>query len=155
MNKIGAYEPGCDKVARFPSRKLLITPPRVRWGDEAKARLQELVRLEPGWDGYGALPVTLENAFFALEILNFTCGPGVSAPSIVPGPGGDLQLEWHTRACDIEVHIQAPYEVCAWRRLTDGDPIGEEVSLTNDFFKLSQWLNTLTEQSNAAISTAA
>jgi hypothetical protein len=129
--------------------------PRHAWRDEVLLRLNELVRLPRGWDGYSAEPVSFANAQFALRLLETILPPNVPTPQIVPGTSGDLQIEWHTRTGDMELHVQAPNHVHAWRALADGDADGEELHLTTDFSELVVWLKAVTEASRATKSAAA
>lgn len=76
-------------------------------------------------------------------------------PQIVPGPNGDLQVEWHTDSADIEVHVRAPYDVQAWRLAPSTGEEGEEARLAADFKIVAGWLAELLEASVAARSAAA
>ena len=93
------------------SARLMVFEPCHGWREAVMNRLEELVRLEFGWDGYRGVPVTLENATFALRMLEAVCGPNAEAPQIVPGASGDLQIEWHSLKGDNRAHQQntAPF----------------------------------------------
>jgi hypothetical protein len=125
------------------------------WRTAVMQRLEELVRLKPGWDGYGGQPVSLANAVFALVMLEAACPAETPAPQIVPGPAGDLQIEWHTLDQDIELHVRAAYDVEAWRARAGGDADGETIELGGDFAVLAEWMKELTEGERAAGSAAA
>lgn len=125
--------------------RILIGDNGSLWSDEVTDRLEKLIRLKPGWDGYHGLPVSFVNANFALQMLNNICGLETRAPQIVPGTAGDLQIEWHTLQGDIELHVKAPNNVHAWRALAGGDPEGEELNLTVDFAAVAQWVKEITE----------
>ena len=116
-------------------------------------RINELLRLRPGWDGYEGRPVTFENASFAMAVLEACCGKNDPIPQIVPGPSGDLQLEWHLEKGDIELHILAPSILQAWHVNEQTGDDGEDVLLTNDFTAVAEWLKslaTVTMQGHAA-----
>ena len=66
---------------------------------------QELIDLEPGWDGYGAKALRPETLFLAEKLAKAIVGAGLPWPQIVPGTHGDAQLEWHTEEYEIELHI--------------------------------------------------
>ena len=121
-----------------------------RWNDEVTVRLQNLIRLASGWDGYQGRPVSFVNANFAYQMLNSICGPETPAPQIVPGSTGDLQIEWHTLRGDIELHVRGPNDVHAWRAITGSDPGGEELNLTVNFVDVAQWVKEVTEAQIAA-----
>jgi hypothetical protein len=118
-------------------RRLTVAEPDHRWRPAAVGRLEELVRLEPGWDGYQGQPVSLLNANFALRMLESICASQSIEPQIVPGSAGDLQIEWHTPSGDIELHVRAPNDVVAWRSGAD------EVYLTNNFIDVASWIEDL------------
>lgn len=117
-------------------------------------KLQALVQLPVGWDGYKAPPVTLENVYFTLQMLKAICPAEMDAPQIVPGSRGDLQVEWHAGDTVIELHVHSPNSVTAWRQ-SPAFPDGEELQLTNDFLIVLQWTTQLLGDRIAAVSAAA
>lgn len=138
---------------RNASARIVVSEPAHGWCDIVKARLNELVLLGQGWDGYRGVPVSFVNANFALRMLEAVCGADAPYPQIVPGADGDLQIEWHTRSADIEVHVIGPNQVHAWRRVR-GSAQPEELSLGNDFTTVASWINKLAEPP-IAVGTAA
>lgn len=124
------------------------------WRDPVMRRLEYLLKLPHGWDGYSATPVRLEVVHFTLQMLRSICPPDTPAPQIVPGTGGDLQVEWHAPTTTIELHVKAPNAVSAWRE-SDSVPDGEEVNLTNDFLVVLRWIQEMLEDESAAVATAA
>jgi hypothetical protein len=118
------------------------------WRDTIEAKLEKLVRLERGWDGYSAEPVAFANAVFALRMLESVCGVGCPAPQIVPGTSGDLQLEWHLERGDLELHVKGPNDVVAWR--SDSGRGEQQLNLRADFTAVAEWVSALAEESIAA-----
>lgn len=114
------------------------------WQAVAKARLQELIRLKEGWDGYAAFPVSFDNAMFAYQMLDSICRPETPSPQIVPGPSGDLQIEWHHKKGDIELWVRGPNRVHAWCSTTHDGQGDKEVDLTTDFAVVAEWLKEIT-----------
>ena len=106
----------------------------------AKHRLQELCELPNGWDGYQAKTVSYEVANFAFAMLKQIYIAGTAPPQIVPGPNGDLQLEWHTECGDVELHVSAPYKVHAWRSFVAAPENAEECELTSNFTPIARWV---------------
>jgi hypothetical protein len=133
---------------RNASARIMVNEPNHGWRNSVKARFDELVRLPEGWDGYRAVPVSFVNANFALRMLEAISGPDAPSPQIVPGADGDLQIEWHTVAADVELHIIAPNHVHAWR-LVNGRSAPEELTLGNDFTVIATWINNLAEPLSA------
>ena len=156
MNRSQSNTAFSSKVVAIPtaSAQLMVFEPCHVWREAVMKRLEELVRLELGWDGYRGVPVTLENATFALRMLEAVCGPNAAAPQIVPGSSGDLQIEWHSLNGDIELHVSGPNSVHAWRQLVGRDGDGDNLELTNNFSAVAAWVKEQTEP-NLAPATAA
>ncbi|NOU20633.1 MAG: hypothetical protein HOO93_02395 [Methyloglobulus sp.] len=127
--------------------RMTLSEPNVVWRDKVTRRLEELIRLENGWDGYQGLPVSFENAAFALRMLETISSWNTEAPQIVPGYSGDLQVEWHTLNGDLELHVERPNKVNAWYWNVNDKSIsdGEELLLKNDFSKVAEWIKVITE----------
>ena len=149
-------ETGADVVshAAFSSRR--VCEPCRAWWRTVLSRLDELCKLQTGWDGYHAPPVFFANAYFALNMLASACPLDAPEPQIVPwGPNGDLQIEWHTETTDIELHVRAPNDVDAWRAITSAPEHEEQLRLTMDFSVVAGWLAELSETPVATRSSAA
>ncbi len=131
----------------IPNARLIISEPNYDWKSNSISRLEKLIRLSLGWDGYNGQPVSLENAYFALNLLQKIYSPDVPAPQIVPGVSGDLQIEWHTHSVEIELHILAPYKVRAWILDAKSSPEGIEFDLTMDFTEVARAIKNLKERS--------
>lgn len=125
--------------------RLIVWEKVSSWTESVNDRLKVLIDLPLGWDGYQGRPISFVNASFALHMLNNICKLETRAPQIVPGPAGDLQIEWHTLQGDIELHVIGPNKVHAWYALAGGDPEGKELELTNDFIDVAQWVKEITE----------
>jgi hypothetical protein len=140
------------------SRRSVVFDPSYMWIKPTKERLNELVsELTPNWNGYGAKPVNFLNAHFAYQILEKVCLESTPPPSIVPGAWGDLQIEWHTKRIDLELHVLAPNKVHATLNLINADGSIEEeyIELENDFTKVTGWVSSLVEGELAPIASAA
>lgn len=158
MNRNQANSVFSSNVMRLPktSTRIVVFEPSRAWRDVVMQRLTELVQeLEHGWDGYEGGPVSLENAMFALRMLEAVCGPAAPPPQLVPGPSGDLQIEWHTLGGDIELHVLAPNRVQAWRQTAGSDENGQSLELTFDFGPVAGWVGELSEPNLAAAIAAA
>ena len=117
------------------------------WNEEIIGRLEELVSLENGWDGYLGQPVRFQNAVFALRVLETVCLNDTPKPQIVPGARGDLQIEWHSSSADIELHVIGPNNVHAWIADEETGPDGIEYELTTDFSLVVKIIRKLSERS--------
>jgi hypothetical protein len=141
---------GSSRTMPFRQSRQTITEVVTTWHTEVIRQLEELRRLEPGWDGYKGLPVSLENAWFALRMLEATCRVNTPSPQIVPGASGDLQMEWHTVHGDVELLVRGPNSVRAWYCVAGTETDGVEVELTNDFTTVAEWVKAVTEPAIAA-----
>jgi hypothetical protein len=68
---------------------------------ELLLHLWSLLRLERGWDSYGAREVSPRAVERALAFLSLL-PPGMR-PAVVPASQGGIQLEWHDGQADIEI----------------------------------------------------
>lgn len=75
------------------------------WLLSAKAQLDELSRLQRGWDSYNAEPITSVARKAALGLLRQLSGPLTPRPDLVPTADGSVQIEWHTHGIDLEVRV--------------------------------------------------
>jgi hypothetical protein len=146
---------GVVQALRNRDARVLITDRPSVWRAQVVDRLNYLCCLRVDWNGYGAGPVNFNTANFALRVLESACSSDTPAPSIVPGPSGDLQIEWHPETGDIELHIRAPNDVHAWCEIVGIGQGGQEVQLTIDFTEVAQWIKSLVEPTRAPIEAAA
>ncbi len=123
--------------------------PDYKWMAEVNSRLEKLKKLEAGWDGYRGKPVSSENADAAIQILKtILLLPDSPAPQIVPGVNGDLQMEWHTHAVEIEIDVLGPNNIQVWIRNEKTYPDGIEFTQDEDFTILKQQLREIMERSS-------
>lgn len=90
---------------------------RKTWLAElATQRLNELMRLQPGWDGYRARPITDEAVRAAVTIVFAVVDDISLPPQFFPLVDGGLQLEWHGGGIDIEIEVDADGTAHAFAR---------------------------------------
>ncbi|MBW9062357.1 hypothetical protein JNB71_03400 [Rhizobium herbae] len=142
---------GGATIERIPAKRVLNVS-SLPWHDRFVSRVEKLIRLPRGWNGYGAGPVSFHCANFAMSLISSACPHDVHEPQVVPGINGDLQIEWHSLEYDIEIHIRAPFDVVATRY--GPNDLCEEMALSNEFTVVAEWLNEL-ENAVAARATAA
>src|SRR6476469_8907832 len=108
--------------------------PERKWQIEVVNALTQLATLQQGWDSYNAPPLRRDAGHFALEILQSVMRPRTPVPQIVPSSSGGVQLEWHERGVDLELHVTAPYMCEMWfHDLRDPSTPPVSFELTNDF----------------------
>jgi hypothetical protein len=117
--------------------------PDRKWQIEITERICDYASRSSGWDGYAAPPVKWDAGMFALNVLNSVMQNRTPLPQVVPTPVGGLQLEWHEKNIDLEIHVTAPYEIELWFQdhLT-GDMVS--VELTSDLSPIQTAIQTLT-----------
>lgn len=74
-----------------------------RWFKPVVESLVELLRLEPNWDSYGALPINWQLANAAQELLFKIMEDDTPVPIVGPTNRGGIQIEWHERGIDLEI----------------------------------------------------
>jgi hypothetical protein len=105
-------EQSADSFARrYLSRRgrrqgrLVTQGPRPLWADLAEKQLNEMLSLEPGWDGYRAREVTAAAVEATVQILDRFMNEAVEFPDLFPLGDGGIQIEWHADGVDIEVEV--------------------------------------------------
>jgi hypothetical protein len=90
-----------------------------------------------GWDSYTGSPLRWDTGLFALKILNDIMRPKTPMPQVVPSSEGGVQLEWHVKDIDLELHVTAPYECELWFQ---DHRTGQQISadLSNDLAQLTE-----------------
>jgi hypothetical protein len=116
-----------------------------KWQIEVLKPLIRYSELRQGWDSYSGLPLRLDTGFFALLVLNAVMRPRTPIPQVVPSPVGGVQLEWHEKGIDLELHVAAPYECELW---FEDHQTGERLSteLSTDLSPLARRIDELTSR---------
>lgn len=112
--------------------------------DRSCAAVEELTRLDPGWDGYNGVPVLPVVAQHALRLLKAIGAHTKIAPDVVPLSDGGLQLEWYVGIHEIEVEI-APDCATRLHRECIGDGCLIEVPIVDplDVSKVAAYFRAL------------
>lgn len=129
----------------FTNCRVVVENSQSPWLEALRGRLDEVVSLSFGWDGYAGRSVSFTNAAFAANFLNRLFISDVPPPFVVPGADGTLQLEWHRNNFDIEIDILGANDVVANRKnLLTGEE--EEVELGSNFAIVATWLQEMKQQ---------
>lgn len=140
-----------EGIADAPRRHVFVStwtgilapvPPIETLADRSRAAIDELTKLDPGWDGYDGDPVLPQVAGHALRLLEALGAYTQIVPDVVPLSNGGLQLEWYVGIHEIEVEI-APDCATRLHRECTGDenpievPIGDphDISEVAAFFR--------------------
>ena len=108
-------EPEGDREGSQSRRRRCSFATPCAW-ETARQRLEAMGKLRCGWDGCAAPAIDRDVIAHAQRVLDRLCRPGVPEPSVVPGPDGSIQIEWHTRSFDAEVHVAGPARWTCMRR---------------------------------------
>ena len=114
---------------------LALTPPIETLADRSRAAVDELTRLDPGWDGYRGIAVLPEVAEHALRLLEAIGAHTQIVPDVVPLSNGGLQLEWYIGIHEIEIEIAPNCATCLYLECTvdghtDEIPIDDSLDLS-------------------------
>jgi hypothetical protein len=145
-------------VTAYPGRRsrYVVSGQRPNsWEDKVKKRLDALCSLASGWDGYNGRCVSFSVASFALNLLESIMLDDYPLPSLVPLPSGGLQIEWHLLSGDIELVINAPYDVEGSYSEVNSPGNDEEVQFRADYTLVATWLSKLGDLRSAMLATAA
>ena len=124
------------------SGRVRVSQPRSKWVASLEERFNALTELPMGWDGYSGRAVSFTCAQFAANLIERLYTPEISAPQLVPGGDGTVQVEWHCNQYDLEIVVFGPYEVSATRNdLQTGET--QELDLQTDFSELGKWIADL------------
>lgn len=134
-----------ESIEPYPRLRRYLDDPQEKWQLEVQKALVELVEMPEGWDSYRAPAVKRDAGLFALEILHKVMSPRSPAPHVVPSSVGGVQLEWHEKDIDLEIHVSAPYHCEVWfHDHRAGAP--QSVDLSNDFSFLEAPIHALTNR---------
>lgn len=115
----------------------VVQQPKLEWFDIVLKQIENFQNLKVGWDGYVADPISLETAYFALNVISNSCPIGTPQPYVMPGPNSDIQFEWFFGDLEIELHIKGANNIHLYRC---SPKIEEEVHLINNFTEIGTWL---------------
>lgn len=102
---------GRQRSAEYTLRRngdsLVVTSglPAPLWLNESLDQIQDVLHLRDNWNSYGALSISIDAAYAALEILAEIAPLGAPTPSIVPTVDRGIQLEWHEDGIDLEIEV--------------------------------------------------
>jgi hypothetical protein len=95
--------------ARSASFDIILTPDGAisatspAWVVAFARKVEQILKLQDGWDGEGSKAPNLNSVIEALEFLFSALSHDTLAPQVVPTSDGGLQLEWHAKGIDLEV----------------------------------------------------
>ncbi|HYD37918.1 MAG TPA: hypothetical protein VEA60_09915, partial [Allosphingosinicella sp.] len=121
---------------------------REFWLRSVRQRLNQLLHLRAGWDGYDAPRISYETAIFVSQILQDLWRRRLKAPQISPLSSGGLMVEWLYDAQELTLEIERPYAVSLIYEDEDGAEMSERVGA--DLGSLSARLDAMIGATQAA-----
>jgi hypothetical protein len=119
---------------------------RPRWVHSVEERVNQLLALPRGWDGYGAPSPQLDMVVAAIRLLLEAMEDSTPAPNVFPTNQGGIQLEWHQGGIDLEIEISSVDQLDA-TLYDDADPDREtDLDLTVNHDSLRKVLMELTQR---------
>jgi hypothetical protein len=146
-DNVGATSQHASKYPNFA--RAFEAEPERKWQSEVQKRLLTYAKLPRGWDTYGAQPIGWDAGLFALSILNDFMRPRTPIPQVVPSSAGGVQLEWHQKGVDLELHVTGPYHCELWFKdhLAPNDPpVSLDLTAPEDYSALSKPFNLLSSR---------
>lgn len=138
------------RLSRFPNfGRAFEAEPDRKWQTEVQKRVLAFVKMPKGWDTYQARPIGWDAGLFALSILNDFMRPRTPIPQVVPSPAGGVQLEWHQKGIDLELHVTGPYQCELWfkdHQAADEPPVELELTAPEDYEALRQPFDLLSKR---------
>lgn len=128
--------------------KVRHSKPQFAMLDDTVEALVGLLRLEDGWDSYGARRVEPRAVSAGLHVLLETMPPHLPPPAVVPTSTGGVQFEWHTGGIDLEVEIGPSGDVSTFMEdqqtglIEETDSTADLQPLVTAFAKLQQRLRS-------------
>lgn len=72
-----------------------------------ESRINELLTLGPGWDGYHANPITIDAVGTVVAVVAHLSTDLAVPPLVFPLPDGGIQVEWHAGREAVEIEVDA------------------------------------------------
>lgn len=117
---------------------------KAAWLDELTANARRLSGLASGWDGPGSVPISRKVLFRASKLSRDALEglEAASAPSLVPGGDGSIQIEWHEKHGELELVIHPSGESYIWGRIysTGAEFEGEDEKALALFYRWAPWM---------------
>jgi hypothetical protein len=77
------------------------------WLGRVKQRIKDMAALPRDWDSYGADPVDSRIPEIASALVEWFAVDNVPPPDVFATSEGGVQIEWHIRRVNVEIHISA------------------------------------------------
>jgi hypothetical protein len=141
---ISAYAPRAKLARDLPLGFAAQNDSAAEWMSLLASNARRLSELKAGWDGPGSVPISQKTLFRATvyvrsSLENLT---GVSAPRLVPGGDGSVQIEWHAKHGELEFDIDSRGDTSIWIRdhRNGAEFDGENEAAVALFYRWAPWV---------------
>lgn len=100
--------------------------------------------LAPSWDSYSGAPLKRDAVTFASHLLQQITSDQTPAPHVCPTALGGIQIEWHEKGINLELHVTGAFECEVWFQdllAPEAEPFTRQI--TNDLAVLKMPLHLL------------
>jgi hypothetical protein len=114
------------------------------WISQLASNAQGLSKLPAGWDGRGSIPISDKMLYRATTYVRSALEglSDVTAPRLVPGGDGSVQIEWHAKHGELEFDIGPANEMTIWirDRRNGAEFEGENQAALTLFYRWAPWI---------------
>jgi hypothetical protein len=114
------------------------------WISQIASNAQAISKLRAGWDGRGSIPISDKMLYRATTYVRLAL-EGLSdatAPRLVPGGDGSVQIEWHSKRGELEFDIGPAHEMTIWirDRRNGAEFEGDNQAALALFYRWAPWI---------------
>ncbi len=102
------YQQGARRTSRAVAIRVVGPDGSLRrdWlASHMETQLNELLRLDAGWDGDAADPISMDAVHSVVRIIGQISSDLAVPPFVFPLPDGGLQIEWHAGHEAVEIEV--------------------------------------------------
>lgn len=140
------HELASRACSRVDVSSYVMSSPFPAWLEKAKAQVEDLGKLQTGWDSYNAKPISAIARTAAYGLLRQLSSPQTPQPTLVPTSDGSVQIEWHTRGIDLEIRVLSSTRISVCFEDAHGDVAPMEDELQYDLTVLGGALRVLSNR---------
>ena len=117
-----------ERFIRSPKNRLLIQffgGAEPLWLKPVMMQIDRILRLEEGWDSYGARSIKPEAIAGMIKLLS-RVGTDIEPPAVFPASDGSILIEWNTARGSVEIKFSGEDQLSLFAEETDGIELEEE-----------------------------
>jgi len=117
-----------ERSVRSPRNRLRIQVfdgEEPQWLKPITMQIDRILRLEEGWDSYGARSIKPEAIAGMIKLLA-RVGTNVAPPAVFPASDGGILIEWNTAAGSVEIKFSGENQLSLFAEEPGGAELEEE-----------------------------